>query len=111
MRTSVTAPKATRRDTRADEIGLAPSFVSRRRRRKAAHSPKFQAVIVPTTAANWWLFRVACKLRIENARKSKSRNGLSRQPGTGSRAIAGVWLYLVLSFGEDFSRPRFLPFE
>ena len=34
---------------------------------------------MPTTAANWWLFRVACKLRKLKAANSKSRNGLSRQ--------------------------------
>ena len=45
----------------------------------AAHSPKFQAVTVPTTAANWWLFRVACQLSALKATKSSNRNGLSPQ--------------------------------
>ena len=42
----------------------------------------------PTTAANWWLFRVACKLRQLKAAKSSSRNGLSRQRASRRRAGA-----------------------
>ena len=76
-----------------------PDRSVRRRRIAAAHSPKFQAVTVPTTAANWWLFRVACKLRTLNATKSSSRNGLSRQPTPGSA---------VPACGSRSSRPSFV---
>ncbi len=57
---------------------------TRRRCSAAAHSPKFHAVIEPTTAANWWLLRVAWRLRRLNAVKRRSRIGLSRQPATVS---------------------------
>src|SRR3954451_928853 len=46
----------------------------------AAHSAKFQAVTVPTTAANWWLFRVACKLSALKATYRSNRKTLIRQP-------------------------------
>ena len=68
------------RSARAPASGSA-----RAARRAAAHSPKFQAVTVPTTAANWWLLRVACKLRKLNAAKRRSRNGLIRQPARRAR--------------------------
>ncbi len=61
------AQKAMRRGSKLSETGAdpvsGPRSSARRRRIPAAHSPKFQAVTVPTTAANWWLFRVAWRLR------------------------------------------------
>src|SRR5262245_48454707 len=60
----------------------------------AAHSPKFQAVTVPTTAANWWLFRVACQLSRLKARNSRSRNGLGRQPSSTALDEARARVFL-----------------
>src|SRR4051795_1074317 len=70
-----------------------PGFVAAvaggdRRRTAAAHSAKFQAVSAPTTAANWWLLRVARQLRALNEANSKSRNGLSRQAPSSTSASA-----------------------
>ena len=75
---------------------------SRRRRIAAAHSPKFHAVIEPTTAANWWLLRVAWRLSRLNAAKSSSRNGLSRQPATVSAGPAVAPLVLAAFFRARF---------
>src|SRR5690348_3732927 len=64
-------------------------------RRAAAHSAKFQAVTVPTTAANWWLLRVACKLSALKATYKSNRKTLIRQPPSRSAATGAVGLFLV----------------
>ena len=64
---------------------------------------------MPTTAANWWLFLVACMLKAQNATKSKSRNGLSRQSDGGSPVAIEDRLLLATFFPTDFDRALALP--
>src|SRR3954469_16848776 len=76
MRRATTDPSVTSRG-RTPEPG--PAFAAAfaggdRWRMAAAHSPKFQAVTAPTTAANWWLLRVAFQLRRLNVANSINRN-------------------------------------
>ena len=67
--TSATAANASGRSRNRPSRRLRPARrISPPLRMAAAHSPKFHAVTVPTTAANWWLFRVACKLRTAKRR-------------------------------------------
>src|SRR5947209_1506967 len=90
MRRATTDPSVTSRG-RTPEPGpaIAAAFAGGDRwRMAAAHSAKFQAVSAPTTAANWWLLRVARQLRALNAANSKSRNGLSRQAPSSTSASA-----------------------
>src|SRR3954451_22580126 len=61
----------------------------------AAHSAKFQAVTVPTTAANWWLLRVACKLSALKATYRSNRKPLSLQPPSRSATPGAVGPCLV----------------
>src|SRR3954469_4183679 len=75
-------------------IGPASAGGMARRRSAAAHSPKFHAVNAPTTAANWWLLRVACQLRALNERNNKSRKGLNRHGGS---VCAGAALLVVFA--------------
>ena len=90
-------PRRPARSGRSRRAWVPPRIgVARRFRIAAAHSPKFQAVTVPTTAANWWLFRVACQLRALKATKSSNRNGLSRQarlprPGSSPAPSSEAW--------------------
>src|SRR3954469_18546020 len=76
MRRATTDPSVTSRG-RTPEPGpaFAAAFAGGDRWRMAApHSAKFQAVTAPTTAANWWLLRVACQLRNVKAVNSNRRN-------------------------------------
>ena len=58
-----------------------------------AHSARFHAVTVPTTAANWWLFRVAWKLRTLNATNRRSRNRLRcHAAGKGSSMVRATFV-------------------
>jgi len=79
-KTSPIAPKATSRgQPRGEAVSGSRRFDLARIAQ--AHSPKFQAVTVPTTAANWWLFRVAARLRALKAPNSKIRKTDNRQAG------------------------------
>src|SRR4051794_21592782 len=102
-------PSATSRGIRPRDgscLGVAAGAALRRR--AAAHSPKFQAVRAPTTAANWWLLRVARQLRALNVRNSNRRIGLNRQ--AGSAVDVDVVVPALLAFFGRFGGLA-LPFD
>src|SRR4051794_26635278 len=80
--------------------GFAP-----RARIEAAHSAKFHAVKVPTTAANWWLLRVARQLRTLKEMKSSNRSGLRRH-ADGSRTTFAFPCFFDDFGGFPFARDR-----